>query len=241
MDTHELPCRLKSARAKKRLVKADRDKQLIGLSKRRSILRAQQRALPLVELEKPYQKGWKRYFVLREDFRAGTLAEFYTNLLAKINTVEYHYDKTFKKKKRRKGRYGYEIRKQNLRELSPYSWNCSRLNLSEQEKACFTQVETFDIKTRRQEIKYVITEPWRYVLKIAPHMITHKKMVDNDIERELDDIARYIRNYDLAPRIDRLIRGRGYSYAWHTSLIKYGARTKRIPQFQTADDYIDLY
>lgn len=72
-------------------------------------------------------------------------------------------------------------------------------------------------------------------------MITHKKMIDSDIERELDDIARYIRNYDLAPRIDRLIRGRGYSYAWHTSLIKYGARTKRIPQFQIADDYIDLY
>lgn len=38
MDIHELPCRLRSARAKKRLVKTDRDKQLIGLSKRRSIL-----------------------------------------------------------------------------------------------------------------------------------------------------------------------------------------------------------
>lgn len=130
MDTYELPCRIRSARQKQRLVKTDRDKQLIRLSKRRSELWIQRRELPMVPLEKPYQRGWKRYFVLRADIAFSVRAEFYTTLLAKINTVEYHHDKTFKRKKRRKGRYGYEIKKQSLRELTPYLWESSSLGLT---------------------------------------------------------------------------------------------------------------
>ena len=240
MDIHELPYRLKSARKKKRLVKTGHDKQLLRLSKRRAELWEQQRALPLVPLENPYQKGWKRYFILRADVVNSKRAEFYTTLLAKINTFEYHDDKSFKKKKRRKKRYGYEIRVQLLREFSSFCWNSSKLTLTAEEKACFTQIETYDIKTHREEIKYVFSEPWRYILKIGPHMITHKKLLDSDIEQELDGISRYIENNNLAPRMDRLTRGRGYHYRWHGELTKYEVRTKRVPKYATKEDYLDL-
>jgi hypothetical protein len=240
MDIHELPCRIRSAREKKRLVKTDRDKQLIKLSKRRAELWKQQRSLPVVPLENPYQSGWKRYFVLRKDIAHSPRAEFYTLLLHKINTFEYHHDKTFKRKKRRRGRYGYEIKRQLLQELTPYLWNSSKLNLSEQERASFSQVETYDVKTRRQEIRYVFTEPWRYRLKIAPHMITHKKLLDSDIVSELDRIDNHIEIHHLEPRMDLLTNGRGYnSGRYYFSMAKYGSR-KKIPKYRSKEAYLSL-
>jgi hypothetical protein len=240
MDIHELPCRIRSAREKKRLVKTDRDKQLIKLSKRRSELRKQQSALPIVPLENPYQSGWKRYFALREDIAHSQRAEFYDLLLHKINTFEYHHDKTFKRKKRRRGRHGYEIKSQLLRELTPYLWNSSKLDLSEQERACFSQVETYDVKTRRQEIRYLFTEPWRYRLKIAPHMITHKKLLDSDIEQELDYINNYIEYNQLHGRMHVLTNGRKYSgWGYHNSIKRYGSR-KKIPKYRSKETYLSL-
>jgi hypothetical protein len=240
MDTHELSCRIRSVRKKKRLVKTDKDKRLIKLSKKRSELWQQQLALPMVPLENPYQSGWKRYFVLREDIAHSPRAEFYTLLLHKINTIEYHHDKTFKRKKRRRGRYGYEIKRQWLRELTPYLWNSSKLDLSEQERACFSEVETYDIKTRRQEISYVFTEPWRYRLKVSPHMITHKKLLDSEIVSELDQIANHIRIRNLQPRINLLTYGRGYNGRnYYFSLVKYGRR-KKMPKYRSVEAYLSL-
>lgn len=240
MDIHELPCRIRSARQKKRMVKTDRDKQLIRLSKRRSELWIQRRALPMVPLEKPYQRGWKRYFVLRADIAFSLRAEFYTTLLAKINTVEYHHDKTFKRKKRRKGRYGYEIKKQSLRELTPYLWESSSLGLTEQEKTCFNQVEMYNVSTRQQEIRYVFTEPWRYRLKIAPNMVTHKKLLDTDLVRELDLINNHIKGNNLGGRMHSLTNGRKYnSWRYYQAFAKY-SMVKKIPKYRSRETYLEL-
>jgi len=240
MDIHELPYRIKSVRRKERLVKIDRDKQLIKLHRRRSELREQQAALPMVPLENPYQRGWKRFFVLRADQTYSSMAEFYNNLLHKINTFEYHHDKSFKRKKRRRGRYGYEIKKQSLRELTPYLWQSSKLNLSEEEKACFFQVETYDIKTRKQEIKYVFSEPWRYTLKVAPHIVTHKKLFDSDIRQELDYIENHIEYGHLGGRIHVLTNGRKYNaWRYYQTLAKYNM-LKKIPKYRTKEAYNEL-
>jgi hypothetical protein len=240
MDTHELPCRIRSARQKKRLVKTDRDKQLIRLSKRRSELWMQIRTLPMVPLEKPYQSGWKRYFVLRADIAFSVRAEFYTTLLAKINTVEYHHDKTFKRKKRRKGRYGYEIKKQSLRELTPYLWESSSLGLTEQEKTCFSQVEMYNVSTRQQEIRYVFNEPWRYRLKISPNMVTHKKLLDTDLVRELDLINNHIKGNNLDGRMHALTNGRKYnSWRYYQAFAKY-SMVKKIPKYISRETYLEL-
>ena len=89
----------------------------------------------------PYQRGWKRFFVLRDDVNRSPKAEFYETLLTKINTVEYHHDKSFKRKKRRKGRNVYVVKQQLLREFYDYSWQVNRMKLTEDEKTCFTRVE----------------------------------------------------------------------------------------------------
>lgn len=241
MDEKEWPCRIKSVRRKKRLVKTDRDKQLIQLDKRRAELWDQRRKLPLVPLEQPYQRGWKRFFVLREDLKHSQRAAFYEDLLPKINTIEYSRDKSFKRKKRRKKGYGYEVRKQLLRELDLYWWNGPKVNLTEQEKACFTCVEAYSIKTRRLEVKYVFDEPWRYVLKVTPNMVTHRKPIDSDLEKELAWIDNHIDRHDLAPRIHLLTHGK--NYRWRERFAKqpkYINKIKNIPRYSPKEAYLEL-
>jgi hypothetical protein len=240
MNTYDLSCRIKSARQKKRLVKTDRDKQLIQLDKKRKALWIQKKNLPKVPLEKPYQRGWKRFFVLREDLKRSIEAAFYEELLLKINVTQYHYDKSFKQRKRRK-RNWYSRKEQTLTEFSSYLWNSEKLNLSEQEKACFTRVEIFDVKGRGYDIKYVLTKPWRYTLKIAPYMVTHIKLMDVDLERELSFIDNYIKSNKLQPRINLLIHGRSYHWSgWYYEPIKYINKLKNTPRYTSKEAYLDL-
>jgi hypothetical protein len=241
MNTHEWPRCIKTARRKRRLVKTDRDKQLIQLYKRRRALWQQRTQLPPVALDEPYQSGWKRFFVLRDDIQRSPMAEFYEALLVKINTVEYHYDKSFKRKKRRKGRYIYNAREQKLREYDLRDWYHPRLPLTEREKACFNRIETYSVKTRSLQTRYVFTEPWRYVLKITPYIITHKKALDVDIERELAHIDNYVDSNDLEPRINLLTRGR--SYRWKDEFnerAKYINKFKNIPRYAGKEAYLEL-
>jgi len=241
MNTHEWPRCIKTARQKRRLVKTDRDKQLIQLDKRRDELWEQKRLLPMVALEHPYQRGWKRFFVLRDDVKHSPRKDFYEALLPKINTVEYHQHRSFKRKKRRKQRYVYQVKAQMLRELSQQSWDINRMNLTEEERVCFTHVETFDVKTYRTDVKYVFAEPWRYVLKIAPHIVTHTKLMDGDIERELSYIDDHINNNHLWPRINLLTRGR--SYRWKDEFnerAKYNNKFKNIPRYADKEAYLEL-
>jgi len=240
MDIHEWPRCVKSARQKRRHVKTDRDKQLIKLDKRRIELWKQKRLLPKVPLAQPYQRGWKRFFVLRDDIKRDPKADFYEALLTKINTVEYHYDKSFKRKKLRKGRNVYIVKQQLLGEFSEYGWQVNRMGLTEAEKVCFTRVEYVN-SNRRPDAKYVFTEPWRYVLKIAPHMVTHIKLMDVDIERELSFINQYIDKNHLNPRIFRLTRGR--SCYWRDPVnerLKYINQLKNISRYAGKEVYLEL-
>ena len=241
MNTHEWPCRIKSARRKRRLVKTDRDKQLIKLYKRRNELWEQRTLLPMVPLEHPYQRGWKRFFVLRDDMRHSPRKDFNEALLPKINTVEYHRDRSFKRKKRRKQRYVYRVKAQMLHELSQHSWDNNRVKLTVEERACFIRIETFDVKTYRIDVRYVFAEPWRYVLKVVPNMVTHAKLMDADIEKELSYIDDHIDNHNLAPRIDLLTRGRGYHWnGWYYERAKYINKLKNTPRYAGKEAYLEL-
>jgi hypothetical protein len=241
MDTHEWPCRIKSARRKKRLVKLDFDKRLIRLSKTREELREQKRNLPMVPLEHPYQRGWKRFFVLRDDIKRGPLAEFYEALLKKINTVQYHNDRFFKTKKRRRSRYGYKKREQELREIDKYSWDTNRLKLSEQEQVCFTRVETFSKVTYKVDVKYVFTEPWRFVLKVMPHMVTEVKLHDEILQQEIAEIDNHIERRFYQPRMYRIIYG--HRYRWKDEFYeqaKYINKLKNTPRYAGKEAYLEL-
>lgn len=239
MDPQEWSHRLRSARQKKRLVRKDRDKQLIRLDRKQSALWNRRRHLPMVPLEHPYQKGWKRLFVLRDDVKTLPNTAFYHTLLDKINTVKYHFDKSFKVKKRRKRRYGEKMISQSLREISECEWQRNHFQLTEEEQACFIRTESTDLKTRYTEVKYVYSETWRFVLKVMRHVVTEVKMVDEILEQELKAIDNHIDNNNLRPRIRRLTDGRSY-HGWdYIEKPKYHNELKNIPRYANKEAYLD--
>lgn len=202
--------KLKTKRQKIRLAKKDQSKQMIAIHKEEENLRQQKKMLPLVPLDQPYQKGWKRFFVLREDVARSKYADFYESLLEKINTIVYSKDRTFKRKKRRLGKRIWVVREQKLRELSACEWQRNSLKLDEKEKMHFHPVER--VHKNGVCIVYVFNDPWRFRLKVAPHMITHIKKLDQQLESESRALENTIVRQHLRSTINRLTYGK--SYRW---------------------------
>ncbi|MBF7090103.1 hypothetical protein IUY40_00920 [Flavobacterium sp. ALJ2] len=214
LDDYIQCSRLKKKRQKKRLVKEDFEKQLIQLDKLEGELWKKKRCLPLVPLATPYQKGWQRYFVLREDIARSKEALFYKTVLEKINTVQYSSDKSFKKKKKRKRKHVYVEKLQTLKEFSESEWRSPKLALTEKEKTHFYKRERWCPNCKRYKVHYVFNEPWRYVLRVRPNMITHTKMVDAVLESEIDRIENYlIRNF-LRNTIMKMKHGSVNNWRW---------------------------
>ncbi len=214
MDTNDLSLfiacsRLKSARRRKRLVKTDFDRKLRALDKKEKILYQQKRNLPLVPLKEPYRKGWVRFFVVREDVARSKYGQFYQTLLDKINTFQYDHDKSFRGKKKRKRGNVYLTRLQLLKEFYAYEWESRTYKLTEAEKIHFYPNQKWE--KNKFVTKYIFNEPWRFVLKIKANMITHTKMVDGDLESELDYIGDYLDGRNLRGKLCHI---RGKSAKW---------------------------
>jgi len=215
VDEYALCTRFKSKRRKKRLVKEDFEKQLIQLRELEVELWKKRRDLPLVPLEIPYQKGWQRNFKLRDDVARSSEASFYIELLEKINTWQFSSEKSFKKRKKRKRKHLYVEKLQTVKEFSEWEWKSSKLELTEKEKAHFYKRERWCSNCKRYKIHYVFNEPWRYVLRVSPYMITHTKMVDSDLESQIQLIDNYIVNHNLRNKINRLIHGRSHKWSYY--------------------------
>src|SRR5688572_3974164 len=78
--TEILSYRLRTVRQRKRMQYEDFDKQLIKLYKEDKALGIKANNLGWEPLTPPVQKGWKRFFVLRDDVARSKHAEFFENI-----------------------------------------------------------------------------------------------------------------------------------------------------------------
>ena len=240
MDITQLPFRLRTERQRKRSRKSDFDKQLLALRRLEDILWNARKALPMVPLEEPYQKGWKRSFVLREDVKRSGHAAFYEELLAKINTVEYSADKLFKVKKRRKARNIYVARQQHLRAFTWQEWIDPKLKITDKEKPHFHWQQIWNPFQKNWHERLVFNEPWRYVLKVKPHMITHAKMLDNVLEQQIAQLGNYIDRNHLRARISKITGGDfNYGVLTYAQKEKHRNEFKNKPLHVILDAYMD--
>lgn len=240
MDMHDWPYIKKSARRKKRLVKKDFDKKLMQLNRRMHALSDQIQKLPPVILEHPYQRGWMRSFILHSDVARSDKAEFYQALLDKINTFCWHHDRSFKKKRMRKGGYKYfDARQQKLREFEDYEFHGYMLNLSEAEKEHFYLKEEWSTRLRKWKTSYVFAEPWRFELIIRPHIVYAKWQIDEVLEQEIGEIQSHINSYYLQPRMWKL-KGGKYKY-WkgeREEQKKYKNELRNKPVYTLKEEYM---
>ncbi|WP_143773883.1 hypothetical protein [Niastella vici] len=204
--TEILSYRLRTVRQKKRMQYEDFDKQLLKTSRRQSELYEQKRNLGWEPLVPPVQKGWIRFFVLRDDVARSKHAELFEKILAKINTCDWSHRKDFLVKYRRYGTKKYRVKKQSL--LRPYECQFKQLAFTDEEKQFFYEVWETDCKKRLVK-RYVFSEPWRFVLRTRPNIIDKVKKRDALIDAELQGIWNYLRRNRFCRRLDKLLNGGG--------------------------------
>jgi len=203
-----LSYRLRTARQKKRMQYEDFDKQLLRLHREERALYKQEREMGWEPLLPPVQRGWKRFFVLRDDVARSKKAEFYENILQKINTTMLSYRKDFMKKKRKFGRKIYVAKEQYLQRLQ--DWEFKRMGFTEAEMQLFDVVHNYD-KRGRLSIRYVFREPWRFVLRIRPNMIDKVRKIESlEVEARLKAIHDYVEWNAYKGRKNKVVHG----YNW---------------------------
>ena len=229
--TPEGVSRLRNLRSRKRIAREDHEKFLRECCNRHAELEKQRRTLPLVPLEKPYQKGYVRFFVLREDVRQGKQADFFATLLEKINTYQYADTRKFQKKKKRRGKRVYIARKQELRSFSQRELEraLDSGEFSVKEYLYFARVECFNRQKDCFESYYEFTEPWRFELRVKPNMITHYRPVDVAIERELAELDKIISDHKNWGIIHSKIYGGSYSWRRYQKRYEPKEKYKRTP------------
>ena len=92
------------------------------------------------------------------------------------------------------------------------------------------------------EIKYVITDPWRFMLKVMPHIVTQVKLHDEVLQQEIDEVDSYIDHHFYEPRIHRLTNGRRRHH-WKYDINerpKYINKLKNIPRYSQTEAYLDI-
>lgn len=200
-----LSYRLRTARQKKRMQYEDLDKFLIALNKEHVAL-YRHRYFPVWEpLIPAVQRGWKRFFVLRDDVARSKQANFVEGILKKINTEYWFHRKDFKIRKRKFGRKYYVVLSQEL--LEPDEQEFAKLNFTDAEKQFFHEEFPYDNRKGKFVKRYVFNEPWRFVLRVRPNMIDKQRKTDPEKESRLQEICNYLDNNDYGKRTQRILNG----------------------------------
>jgi hypothetical protein len=203
--------RLRTARQKKRMQYEDFDKHLIQLHKTQLMLRNKKRNLGWEPLVPPVQKGWKRLFVLREDVARSKHADFFQEILNKINTYDWSHRKDFMIKRRRFGRKIYVVKGQRV--LEPKEHHFRKLSFSEKEQQLFHEEYRTERWSKKPVKRYVFVEPWRFVLRIRPNMIDKVRIKDAELESQITQLDNFLEKNDWEKRMHRLLFG-NYKYKW---------------------------
>jgi hypothetical protein len=116
----------------------------------------------------------------------------------------------------------YNDKQQTVKDFLEYEWTSPKLELSEKEKTHFHRVERWSHNWKCYKTYYVFNEPWRFVLRVKPNMITHTKMVDADLESEIAHLRNYLTNNFLRYSMLKIVYGHVKHRRWkEKEVLKY--------------------
>jgi hypothetical protein len=189
-------------RAERKLYVASQDKDIISLYRKRNRLFKAKYALGMVELEKPVRAGWKKYYVLRDDVSRRDDVAFYAHLLSLVNKPSYSRDKDFMYKP-----WGAKKRIQHIHQPSPLSHKEYNA-LTEKQKAFFTEIYNVKLKLKLFHFR----DTWMFAEKVSPRFITHRFVLDPELESQLNEIDNKITSQNLWPKIGKIFGWRSNSW-----------------------------
>ena len=188
-------------RAKRDFIEA-RDKKLLRLRKRQNEIYRIERGLPLIALDKPIQKGFKKDFVLRDDVARRRDSNDLQRILGAINHTVYCKNQDFKVKKWHSNQM--EDIPHKLAHIPANKWD--KLGWPEHFKKWFVYEErpyvgkysTFIVKGYWFKYPYMFTE------RILPNFVTHVKQIDTNLEKEKKEIQQYFEQHNGWQRLHHL-------------------------------------
>lgn len=161
-------------------------KKYLEVRRRKSEILEAQRNLGYEKLDKPYQRGWDTYWVLRKDISRRDDAEDIQLILDHYGTTIYCRDGEFKTWSREEKRYVNH--EPSIKMISESEYN----NLQPWVKKWFEHDQSED------DYYWWYTEPKRYyrcniprwflVMKKEKHWVTHYKVMDELLEQEWSEL-----------------------------------------------------
>ncbi len=209
MDTELLSYRLKSARRKKRIAKEGRDKQLHRMQKEYDRLNDIQSALPYIPLDEPYQRGWKRLWVLRPEAAKSDQADIYQGILDKLTQVQYHYDESFKQPKRKGAWHRYYFDKLPiLYAINANYWNINWHKLTDGQRECFKQTKYWHEKDHCWKTRYEFAYTELIKVAVVPRIIDKVKLQDEVLEQQLAFVGNKLNEIPNWARLTKITGGK---------------------------------
>ena len=119
----------------------------------------------------------------------------------------------------------------------PYQKGSYTFNkIPEKFKQYFLPIEEYHPNFKTFITKYKFIEPWKYVLKIEPNMITKRRKIDIELEQELSQIKNKIERNHLRIRINKAKSKKTNYKEW-----KVADNKKLIPLFKIVKQEYEQY
>lgn len=233
--------RLREERSRIRIAKKDLEKQIRKNFKAREDLYSKKRNIALLPLEKPYQKGFVRFFVLRDDVLYSKEADFFQDILKVINTYMYSENRKFQKKIRKYGKKIKIDRPQRIHGIDVRTWLDPKLELTDRQRLYFRKVTEYCPIDEQVKTSYQFIEPWRFRLKIRPHIITHYKPIIGELEREIEEISKYLDQHKRQGIAIKKVFGGNYSWKSKKEYPNHPIQGKQFFQKQSALQIAENY
>jgi len=162
-----------------------------------------------VEVE-PYQSGWIRYFIPRQDIKNRTDIRWIRQALDLINNTRFCHNKDFIVKDS-KGKY-VPI-EQRLGSISEEKYE----SLVQNVKKLFEKRQFVQKYSKQIYFRYCFKLEWYFEYQIEPNIVTHHWMPDPEWETHVAEISHRIGRNNLWPKINRMLGSSTKYKEWRLS------------------------
>lgn len=163
-------------------------------------------SLGWTKLDKPLQRGYKQYFVLRDDIKRHPDAKYISDILRLINNTTYASSQTFSY---HKGNKKIEYNAPQLRHVTKEEYE--KLSPRHQKYLTRVNVGGWALCCQVWGVHYHFKTPWMFETVIEPHIITHVREFDQQLEKEIGEHDKLMSDRQYF-RVLAKIKGYRYNY-----------------------------
>lgn len=179
-----------------------RDKHLLALERELNRLHRAQVHAPIIPLERPYQRGWVKFYVLENRIAQRPDVAIFRAMLAQVNRRVLSRERSFI------NRSGHEIllrpRIIPTREWLKLAWPASRQRFFGYGCWRLDDQPWTPIKWRRHITGFKLVHLWWLREDVQPHLMTHQRVELPQVRSRIAEIEAYLEATCGRFRLDRL-------------------------------------